>query len=258
VFEESLTLSPGGLSVRIYAHDITSRHQATGALTRANRKLHLLTGITRHDIRNRLTAVLGFIDLAKSSTTDPALLDYLTRSENAAVAIRQQIEFTKEYENLGSSAPVWHDVSALITSARSQLDLDDVTLEDEVAGLSIYADPMFVKIISHLIDNAVRHGGPGITRIRFSGSVTPDGYLLVCEDDGAGVPKKDKAAIFRRVIGEDTKIGLFLMQEVLALTMIMVRETGEPGRGARFELTVPRGAYRVEAGEVNEDLFEDK
>ena len=28
VFEESLTLSPGGLAVRIYAHDITSRHQA--------------------------------------------------------------------------------------------------------------------------------------------------------------------------------------------------------------------------------------
>jgi hypothetical protein len=39
--------------------------------------------------------------------------------------------------------------------------------------------------------------------------------------------------------------------------MIMVRETGEPGRGARFELTVPPGAYRVAAGEVNEDLFED-
>ena len=258
VFEESLTLSPGGLSVRIYAHDITSRHQATGALTRANRKLRLLAGITRHDIRNRLTAVLGFTDLAKSSTTDPALLDYLTRSENAAVAIRQQIEFTKEYENLGSSAPVWHDVSALVASARSELDLQDVTLEDDVAGVSIYADPMFIKIIRHLADNALRHGGPQITRIRFSGTATPEGYLLVCEDDGTGIPKKDKAAIFRRVIGQDTKIGLFLMQEVLALTLITVRETGEPGKGARFELTVPPGAYRVAAGEVNEDLFEAK
>lgn len=244
--------------MRIHAHDITGRNQASSALARANRKLHLLTGITRHDIRNRLTAVLGFTDLAKSSTSDPALLDYLTRSENAAVAIRQQIEFTKEYENIGSSVPVWHDVSALVASARGQMDLDDVTLEDEVTGLSIYADPMFVKIIAHLIDNAVRHGGPGITRIRFSGSVTPDGYLLVCEDDGAGVPKKDKAAIFRRVIGEDTKIGLFLMQEVLALTMIMVRETGEPGRGARFELTVPPGAYRVAESDPAEHLYEDR
>ena len=245
VFDESLALSPGGLAVRIYAHDVTSRHQAAGALTRANRKLHLLTGITRHDIRNRLTAVLGYTDLAKSSITDPALLDYLTRSEIAAVAIRHQIEFTKEYENLGSSVPVWHDVAALVASARGQLDLDDVTLEDDVAGLSIYADPMFAKIITHLIDNALRHGGPDITRIRISGSVTPDGYILVCEDNGTGIPKKDKAAIFRRVITENTKIGLYLMQEVLALTLITVRETGEPGRGARFELTVPPGAYRI-------------
>ena len=35
------------------------------------------------------------------------------------------------------------------------------------------------------------------------------------------------------------------MQEILSLTMIMIRETGEPGRGARFEMTVPPGAYRV-------------
>ena len=169
VFEESLTLSPGGLAVRIYAHDITSRHQATSALARANRKLHLLTGITRHDIRNRLTAVLGYIELAKSSTNDPALQEYLSRSETAAVAIGHQIEFTKEYENLGSSAPVWHDVSSLIASARTQLDLHGITLADDVAGVSIYADPLFSRIIVHLVDNALRHGGAHLTRIRFSG-----------------------------------------------------------------------------------------
>jgi signal transduction histidine kinase len=124
--------------------------------------------------------------------------------------------------------------------------------------VSIYADPMFGRIIHHLIDNALRHGGAQLTRIRFSGSVTPEGYILVCEDDGAGISKKDKAAIFRRVVGGDTKIGLFLMQEVLGLTMIVIRETGEPGKGARFELTVPPGAYRVAASDANEDLFEEK
>ncbi len=248
LFEESLALSPGGLAVRIYAHDITGRHREAGALARANRKLHLLTGITRHDIRNRLTGVLGYIELAKSSTTDPALLDYLSRSEASAVGIRHQIEFTKEYENIGSSAPVWQELSPLIAAARSQLDLHGVSLEDEVAGISIYADPMFARIVHHLVDNALRHGGAQLTRIRFSGSVTHEGYVLICEDDGIGIPKKEKAAIFRRVVTQDTKIGLFLMQEILSLTMIMVREIGESGRGARFELTVPPGTYRIAPG----------
>jgi signal transduction histidine kinase len=225
---------------------------------RANRKLHLLTGITRHDIRNKLTGVLGYIELARSSTTDPALLDYLSRSETSAKGIGYQIEFTKEYENLGSSAPVWHDVSSLIAVARTQLDLHGATLEDTVAGVSIYADPMFSRMIVHLIDNAFRHGGAQLSRIRFTGSVTPDGYVLVCEDNGVGIIKKDKAAIFRRVIGEDTKIGLFLMQEVLSLTLIMIRETGEPDRGARFELTVPPGVYRVAESDPAEHLYEDR
>jgi PAS domain S-box-containing protein len=259
VFEESLTLSPGALAVRIYAHDITARFQATGALLRANRKLHLLTGITRHDIRNRLTGVLGYIELAKSSTTDPAMLEYLSRSETSAVGIKHQIEFTKEYENIGSSAPAWQDVSSLIAAARTQLDLHGVELVDDVAGVSIYADPMFPRIIVHLIDNALRHGGAQLGHIRFSGAVTPEGYVLVCEDNGVGIIKKDKAAIFKRVVGEDTRIGLFLIQEILALTMIMIRETGEPEKGARFELTVPPGAYRTSPeSDPAEHLYEDQ
>ena len=257
LFEESLTLSPGSLAVRIYAHDITSRHQATSALARANRKLHLLTGITRHDIRNKLTGVLGYIELAKSSTTDPALLEYLSRSETSAIGIRHQIEYTKEYENLGSCTPVWQDVSSLVADARTQLDLHDVMLEDDVAHVSIYADPLFARIIVHLIDNALRHGGTQLSCIRFSGSVTPEGYVLVCEDNGVGVIKKDKAAIFRRVVAEDTKIGLFLMQEILGLTMITIRETGEPEKGARFELTVPPWGYRVATVDPVEGLYED-
>ena len=241
-FDESFTLSPGGLAVRIYAHDITSRHQENGALMRANRKLHLLTGITRHDIRNRLTAVLGYIELARSSTGDPTLIEFMTRSETAAVAIRHQIEFTKEYETLGSSAPVWQDVSSLIADARTQFELNGITIENETSGVSIYADPMFSRIIVHLVDNALRHGGTHLSRIRFSGSVTPEGYVLVCEDDGVGVPKKDKAVIFKRVVTENTRIGLFLVQEILALTMIVIRDTGEPEKGARFELPVLPGA----------------
>jgi PAS domain S-box-containing protein len=259
VFEESLSLSPGGLAVRIYAHDITSRHQTSSALARANRKLHLLTGITRHDIRNRLTAALGYIEVAKSSTSDPVLQEYLSRAENAAVVIGHQIEFTKEYENLGSSAPVWHDLSSLIASARAQLDLHGITLVDDVAGVSILADPLFSRIITNLVDNALRHGGTQLTGIRFFGLVNPDSYVLVCEDDGVGIIKKDKAAIFKRVIGKDSQAGLFLTQGILSLTMITIRETGEPGRGARFEMTVPPGGYRiVSEPDPAESFFEDR
>ena len=41
-------------------------------------------------------------------------------------------------------------------------------------------------------------------------------------------------------------MGLFLAREILSVTGITIRETGEPGKGARFEISVPKGAYRFE------------
>jgi len=38
--------------------------------------------------------------------------------------------------------------------------------------------------------------------------------------------------------------GIFLVKEILNLTRITIRETGEPGSGARFEMFVPSGVYQ--------------
>jgi len=67
----------------------------------------------------------------------------------------------------------------------------------------------------------------------------------VCEDDGMGVPAEEKEKIFERGFGKNTGLGLTLSKEILSITGITIRETGEPGRGARFEMTVPKGAYRL-------------
>jgi signal transduction histidine kinase len=40
-------------------------------------------------------------------------------------------------------------------------------------------------------------------------------------------------------------MGLFLAREILSITGITIHETGKPGKGARFEITVPKGAWRI-------------
>ena len=37
----------------------------------------------------------------------------------------------------------------------------------------------------------------------------------------------------------------FLSKEILGITGITIGETGEPGNGARFEIRVPKGAFRM-------------
>jgi len=43
----------------------------------------------------------------------------------------------------------------------------------------------------------------------------------------------------------ESGLGLFLVREILGIMEITIRETGEPGKGARFEITAPKGMWRM-------------
>jgi PAS domain S-box-containing protein len=244
LYGETITYAPDFGAIRIYAHDITNRVRVTDALEQANRKLHLLSSITRHDIKNKLTGVMGYLELSLGSTEDPALLEYLKRAETSANAIRQQIEFTKEYEDLGIKAPGWYAFTPLVAEIRKQLDLGTVVVDDETDGLQIYADPMFSKVLYNLMDNSLRHGGR-TSRIRLTVRTGVENCTLVYADDGVGIPAGDKEKIFNRIARTNAGIGLFLVREVLSITGITIMETGEPGKGARFEISIPRGKFQM-------------
>lgn len=246
-YRETLVYDPDDRRVRIYAHEVTNQDMVTGALAQANRKLSRLASITRHDIKNKLTGVMGYLELAKGSTKDPDMIEYLTRAETSATAVRQQIEFTKEYDQLGMNPPAWQEISPLLAAVRAQLGESAVAVRDETADLAIFADPLLEKVLYCLLENAQTHGG-NVSAVHIHGDVVPDGYLLVVEDDGAGIPEDRKEKIFTKNVGKGGGgFGLFLAREVLSITGITITETGKPEEGARFEIFVPAGKFRVQA-----------
>ena len=68
---------------------------------------------------------------------------------------------------------------------------------------------------------------------------------MLCEDNGSGIPEDEKDLVFGRGYGRNTGLGLFLTREILAITGLSIRETGEAGKGARFEIHIPKGVYRI-------------
>jgi sensor histidine kinase regulating citrate/malate metabolism len=69
--------------------------------------------------------------------------------------------------------------------------------------------------------------------------------VLVCEDDGVGVPLPEKECRFEQCVGKNTGMGLFLSREILMITSITIRESGDPCKGARFEIMIPPGSWRM-------------
>jgi PAS domain S-box-containing protein len=230
--------------------DITESKRAEKALLQANKQLNLLSSITRHDILNQLMALKGYLELSHDVINDPkTLIEYIKKEETAANAIEQQIIFTRNYQVLGVTAPVWQNVNESIKVALRGLPMRDIRVNVDPKDPEIFADPLFNKVFYNLIDNALRYGGADMKMIRISSEESLTGLTILFEDDGIGISTDDKKRIFIRGFGKNTGLGLFLSREILAITGITIIENGVPGKGARFEITVPKGMWRL-AGRV--------
>lgn len=224
--------------------DITERTRTLQALLVANRKLNLLSSITRHDINNQLTSLSGNIELSRQKASDCSLQEIIEREERAAEAIQQLIAFTKDYQDIGGQTPQWQNLDGIIKRVIALAGTPPVSIIADVDALEVFSDPMLEKVFFNLVDNANRHGKT-VTEIRFSHRFTDAGVTVTCRDNGVGVPYNDKERIFDRGVGKNTGYGLFIAREILGITGLSIRETGIPGEGARFEVLIPRGLFRV-------------
>lgn len=227
--------------VCVIFEDITERIMMNKALQKANSQLNLLNSITRHDINNEITTILLTLDALAECCLDPDSILHIGRIQKATNAIKTQILLTTVYKDLGSQDPQWLRLDLMLSrlSVRS-----DIACEYFIEDLEIYADSLLEKVFINLLDNSVRHGGD-VTKIRIYSRESDESLILVWEDNGIGIAAPEKERIFESGFGRNTGLGLFLVKEILSLTDITIHETGDPGKGARFEIIVPKGGYRV-------------
>lgn len=231
------------ISLLIFVVDITNLKNTQDALKIANNKLHLLSDITRHDILNQIQALLFYIEGLRSTTEDPQAQTNISKILASVENIERQIKFTRDYQDIGIREPMWQDIQMTIMKAVRPLRLDPITVIIEMSEMLVYADPLLEKVFYNLAENARRYGEK-ITKISFTDTFINDSYVIVCEDDGVGIPTEYKKAIFKREYFRNTGFGLNLSQEILGITELTISETGQPGLGARFEILVPKGKFR--------------
>jgi PAS domain S-box-containing protein len=224
-------------------HDISDIKKARDALQLANKKLNLLAEITRHDIRNKLTVLGGYLELFNDHPPEPQHSMYLAKLKSAVKMIAENIEFTKLYQDLGVVEPKWQNVTDLFYRVCIHIDIKKIRFEAPADGLEIFADPLLERVFYNIVENAVEHGDR-VSVVRLSSAESADGLLIRIEDDGIGIPVHDKELIFERGFGKNTGLGLFLSREILSITNISIKEAGEFQHGARIEMYVPKGVYR--------------
>ncbi len=195
------------------------------------------------DIKNQLLAQNGYLSVLEEILPDLSLNEYFQKVKAIEKRIFSMIEFTKEYDEIGINVPIWQECHTIVDSAANEALLGQIVVNNNLPRrIEILADPLVQKVFYNLIDNAVRYGEK-ITKIRFLIESFNGNLVIVCKDDGAGIQDAYKEKIFERGFGKNTGLGLALSREILDITGITIRETGEPGKGARFEIEVPNGMW---------------
>ncbi|MDD4137688.1 MAG: PAS domain S-box protein [Methanoregula sp.] len=231
----------GALSV---IRDISAYKQLQAALIQANRKLNLMSSVTRHGILNKLTVLSAYLDLVKTDVSPASVSERLARIESTADAIREQIDSTRQYQDMGVKTPLWHNVYDCFNNALSQVDCKNLNCTNNLKGFDLYADPLLEQVFVNLVENTLIHS-QGANEICCSFKKTKTGASIFYEDNGVGIPENEKVSVFMEGHGKNNGLGLFLVQEILAITGITIHETGIPVKGVRFELTIPEGHFMI-------------
>jgi len=223
--------------------DITERKRMENALQLARNKINLLNTLTFQDIQNTSFSLSAYHELLRTLVTDEKAKSFLEKQKSLNRKIVDILNFAKNYQDMGTKPPRWQNVHQVFLFAISHLDFLHIARNLQVEDLEVYADSLLEKVFFHLMQNVLRYGEHA-TKVTLRYEEKPDGLVLFVEDNGVGIPDEEKHMIFDRGYGKNTGLGLFFVREVLSITDMTIKETGEPGKGARFAILVPKEGYR--------------
>lgn len=231
---------------------------AKRSFERADRMRTDFVNTVSHELRTPLTSISGFTSTlaAEWESLDPADIDeFLGIIRREADHLSTLVEDILVVPRLESGKldlePEVMDLSALVDDLLASVfgpgsgkDLH-VTVPN---GIKVFADPKRVgQIVRNLLANANTHGGENVA---VEGQYVGTHYQLVVSDDGAGIPRERRTAIFEEFekgLGGDGRSGGIGLG--LPIAQRLARQMGgelwfEPRfpAGSRFFVTFPLSA----------------
>jgi PAS domain S-box-containing protein len=235
--------------LRTTIQDVSDRAKAEETLNQimdqlvlVNEKLGVVGSLTIHDVRNKLSTINGYAYLLKKKHFDQAdIVEGLGKIEQAVKDSVKIFEFAKMYEQLGVEELTYVDVEKMVNEAVSLFSGFNLKMVNECHGLRVFADSFLRQLFYNFMDNSRKYGKKATTiRVHFESADSGE-LQMIYEDDGVGISSENKSKLFSEGFstGGSTGYGLFLIMKMVDVYGWAIQETGEPGKGVRFIITVP-------------------
>jgi signal transduction histidine kinase len=236
--------------VVVVSYDISDHKKAEEELTKnqakmeiMNEKLNVLGRLTRHDVGNKLMVMRSNIYLLKKQIGDnPKLAKNFEGIDSAINQSDVMFEFSRSYEKIGVEEPSEIDVAQCFNQAASLLpNFGTIKVFNDCQGLCVTADSLLKQLFYNFLDNSLKYGEK-VTQIQLSYTKEKDRVKLSYEDNGVGIPEANKQKLFIEgfTTGKGTGLGLFLIKKMVEVYGWIITEEGEPNKGAKFVITIPK------------------
>lgn len=226
------------------------RKKTERELRTRTRELAILNQLTRHDIRNDISLVVGRArEVAEHvEPRGQDAVDEIIQSSNHVLQLTRTVgdivETVTDDEEVDLQPVVLSQVLATEVEKAQGLYRDvDLSVDGEVAGLRVRANDLLSSVVGNLISNAIFYNDKDVPIVRLSVEPTDETVIIRVADNGPGIPDRRKERIFaegeRGEASSGMGIGLSLVDRLVTLYdgEIWVEDNDPEGSVFYVELT---------------------
>ncbi len=187
--------------------DITASKIMEESLLRNTEETKLFAYSVAHDLKNPAVAIRGLAERFRRKLPDlpkNTMLMYCDRIIDSASQVVDLVEKINDFISSKETAPTFEDLPLkdVVGTSReefeAQLQYRQIVWEEFPDNPTIRLDrSTIIRVLRNLVENALKYGGPQLSKISIGYQNTPGYHIITVRDDGVGMKVEDSERIFR-------------------------------------------------------------
>lgn len=198
------------------------RKRTERELRQRTTQLEIMNQLTRHDIRNDVSLVVGRLHELRDAVDDrhDDVLAEVLAASNHVLQLTRTIGNTVEAVTTEDRTPLEPvDLGPLlrteIEQSRQLYETAEIVVEGEIPDVRVRANRLLSSVFGNLLSNAMMYNDAAEPRVTVAVSTDADTVTVEVGDNGPGIPPRQRELLFSRessnLDGSGIGIGLYLV-----------------------------------------------